>query len=169
MSLSFYYVATYNVQHPTVNKFVGGLFAVSESVMEFKIRSKLYHDYAEVTNAAHTDFDMKCDKMYSRNEIDTKDIRWVTAINPLCDPDIEQAAESFVTSDWETNCAGSIFFIEGEADDEEEDEDSDIFIEPHSWMFKYELYFVEDTMEVPVNGESAISPTAAGITTSTYH
>lgn len=166
MSLSFYYVVTYNLQHPTVKNYLSDFLGSCESAMEFKVRSKLYHDFVEATDAAHDDFDMKCDGLYpDRPE---QALQWVTAINPIFSQDVNTEEEPvFVTGDWQDNCAGSIFFMEVDEDDEDEEEEP--VFEPGSWLLKYEIFFAQDILEVPVNGEAAFSPTLAGCTTSSYH
>lgn len=162
MSISFYYVVTYNVQHPTVKKLLDklGMSAISGSLIELKSRSQLYHDYEQVSQAAHDDFDLKLKMMYDHDQKDQV-IRCISATNPMFDPDAENTA--YDQGEWDDWCAGSIFF--GEADDEEDEEEMPK--EPGSWMVKYELFYVEDAIEVLKNGELIYCPGAHN-TTITY-
>lgn len=171
MSISFYYVLTYNVQHPTVKRMIGGLIDVSESMLEFKVRSKLYHSFEESSEGAYHDFDLKSEILYTDEEVENKNIRWLTATNPAFEL---EDGESPQTDDWEPGVAGTIFFLEVDGPAPETDEDEELSDEEammmvsHSWMFKYELKYSMDAIENCVNGEAIFTPALSGITSS-YH
>jgi len=108
MSISFYYVVTFNVQHPTVKKMLDKLqfTAISDSLIELKTRSKLYLDYDQVSAAAHDDFDLKLTLLYNNDQKD-QIIRCISATNPMFDPDAEDM--EYEMGEWDEYCAGSIF------------------------------------------------------------
>lgn len=162
MSISFYYVVTFNVQHPTVKKFLDKLniSAICDSLIELKTRSKLYLDFEQASQSAHDDFDLKLKMMYDHDQKDQM-IRCISATNPMFDPDAEDTA--YDQGDWEEWCAGSIFF--GESDEDEEDDEMPM--EPGSWMIKYEIFYIEDAIEVMKNGEMIYCPGSHN-TTATY-
>lgn len=161
---SFYYVVTYNVQHPTVKKLLDtiGVSAIQNNIMNFQIRSKMYINFDDTCEAVHDDFELKMPAMYGPNH-EEQLIRMVNATNPMFNPDCENSSE---LDDWADDCAGSVFYAEAESDD-----DVDTAVEPNSWMFKYEIYFIEDITEWPRNGEATYSPPEIDYQSlsSTYH
>jgi hypothetical protein len=160
---SFYYVVTYNTQHRSIKSLLNklGISRLHDNLASFQVRSKMYISFDDAAVAVHQDFELKMPELYGTNH-ENQLIRMVNAVNPMFDANCEDSA---AVDDWTDDCAGSVFYAEAE------DEDTDILVEPSSWMFKYEIFFVEDITEWPKNGEGIYSPPDVDWhdLTSTYH
>lgn len=160
---SFYYVATYNVQHKTIKSLLDklGMSGIQGSMLNLQVRSKMYMTFDDACEAVHNDFELKMPAMYGHDH-EKQLIRMVSATNPMFNPDCEDSSE---LDNWTDDCAGSVFYAEAET------EDTDVVVEPNSWMMKYEVFFIEDITEWPRNGDSTYSPPEINWRnlSSTYH
>jgi hypothetical protein len=162
MSKNFYYVLTYNILHPRVRSLLerAKMFETTESMMDFKMRSKLYMSYKEAVKHAHDDINKKIPAVFpERKESDEKQpLKIIGLMNPKMIPTSSEIAqrifEKFGGSSefWDEKCCSTIFLTEAGANEEEDEL-------PTSWMFKYEVYFIEDPIELLKNGEYAFTPT----------
>lgn len=169
---NFYYVVSFNLTNPRVKTMLEQLkiTAMTGLVIDFKLRSKLFLSYSEATNAAHDDFKKKLEVIYP-DKLEHK-INSFAVANPAIlaqsSEMIEDLAEKFglkYLSGWDENCCSVLFFADN-PDDEEE-----INLDPNAWMFKYEILYTEDAIELSGNGDFVFSPMNVPHTqfTSTYH
>ena len=160
---NFYYVQSYNVMHPAIRTLLNGLGVISihDSLQELKIRSKHFLGFHEATTHAQNDFSKKVEKIWPKNDPDSKKggIKVLTIMNPkfaMQDALNEMIDERFGKQHarWDDDCVGTLFFC-----DAPESEDEDEF--PKTWMMKYEIFFEEDVIHLQrKNGEYAFDPAA---------
>jgi hypothetical protein len=178
---NYYFVLSYNMSEPRVHKLLDatGLSQISDSLIQLKARSKLYHTIEAAVDGAHNDFSLKLEAMYDEEE--NPAFTTITAINPKqLDPKIQTRVTTEFGEDgrWDDNCHASIFFCEVAPDsplDDMEDEELQQLTEeeisaidkPTTWQLKYEIYFTDDAIEVTSNGEYAF--TGPMVQTSSYH
>jgi hypothetical protein len=131
--------------------------------------------FNEASEAAQEDFSDKLEYLYID---DAKyHINFMLVMNPSFGPEAlhNQLINRFGSSAsiWEENCCGAIFFSESDSDDEDEDEEEieADYSPERDWMFKYEIYFSEDSIEFTKNGEYVFSPAQIShmSMTSSYH
>lgn len=160
---NFYYVLTPNVSHPHVKTLLDKIkiIELSDSMIDFKIRSKLYLSYTESVIHVHDDIKLKLSAIFPEIEEGQEKsafIKVVSLMNPhyaIMSEISQKLAEKFgnLNDHWDENCCSAIFLSEGEKDEEEDDI-------PKTWMFKYEIFYVEDPIEICKNGEYAFAPSA---------
>lgn len=171
---NFYYVMTFNLTNSRVKHMLErlGVFVMTDTMIDFKTRSKLFLSFSEATSHAHEDFEKKLKSLYTDDK--KHNIRHISVLNPsfaLPGSDFMAAlAERFggqSLSNWDDNCCSVLFF----ADLPEGDEGDEHAIDPNSWMVKYEVLFAEDAIELSGNGDFVFSPmqVASNNFTSTYH
>jgi len=109
-----------------------------------KTRSKHFLSLSEVIAHTHIDVEKKIEVIYGKGEHFVKQFMMM---NP------ELALGMAGVGSWDRNCISAVYFSEGSAEDDDMDEAL-----PLSWMFKYEIYFYDDTVDVMKNGEHHFSP-----------
>lgn len=161
---NFYYIQTYNIQHPGIRLLLSdlGVLGIHDSLSELKIRSKHFIGFHEATFRAHEDFDKKVTRIFPIPEGEKKieaGYKVITIMNPkFAVPDnmAEMIAERFGEQHgrWDDDCCGTMFFCDAPADENDDDF-------PKTWMMKYEIFFEEDNMHLTrKNGEYAFDPAA---------
>lgn len=144
--------------------------ALTGVMIDFKLRSRLFLSYSEASNAAHEDFNSKAEIIYPDKQEHL--VSQFSVANPIIldqnSDVIEAMAEKFggkYLSNWDDNCCSVIFFADNPESDDE------INLDPNSWMFKYEILFSEDAIELSGNGDFVFSPmnVAHSQFTSSYH
>lgn len=149
--------------------------SIDESMVDFKIRSKLYLTQLEAMVAVEHDFEKKVKVLFpeAATEKDAyQRIKVVSVSNPMLmmreNPDlIANVIEKYGQSPlgWDEDCEVSIYYTEIDPDDDEDEM-------PNTWMFKYEVYVIEDEMKLtikPKNGDYIFKNVATYGMTSTYH
>lgn len=111
-------------------------------LVEFKFRSKLYSSYSETVSGAEYDLSCRIEVLYEEDA--QLNVQEMVIVNPefAVTPDvaIENAKELGMHSGhWDPTCAAAIFFVDEEY--------------PTDWLLKYEVYFMEDGIEIPKNGD----------------
>lgn len=139
-------------------------------MIDFKLRSKLYLSYSEAKNGAIDDFDKKLEAIFPDKE--EHQVSQFSVANPAIlgqsNDLMQELANKYggnFLSDWDENCCSVIFFADNpDGDDETE-------LSPNSWMFKYEVMFTEDAIELSGNGDFVFSPINVphNSFTSSYH
>lgn len=156
---NFYYVLTYNIHHPKVNSILhrNAILETTESLIDFKIRSKLYVSYKESVERIHDDISKKIPAIFPNHKKgEQHPLKVINLMNPAFAIGSEMSEKLFekygaVEDYWDDKCCSSIFLSEAsEYEDESE--------MPAVWMFKYEIFFVEDAIEISKNGEYAFHP-----------
>lgn len=172
MSRNYYFVVTYNVRHPTVMGLLDRIKMkqLDKSMVDFKIRSKLYMKFEEVVDAVNEDFESKLEMLYPKKTSKQRHekIKLITIANPLkMMQDNPEALAAIIekfghtAGGWDEDCEITFFFTE----DEYEDEDV-----PSTWMFKFEVYHIDDEISLSLkNGERIFRNIATAGVTSTYH
>lgn len=132
------------------------------SIVDLKMRSKLFLSYSEACLQAINDFTKKLPGFYPGSE-DEHSITRIQLINPSfsATPEVLLMQKgSNLIKEWDANCASTIFFFERNLEEdagEEEGEESLKITEP--WILKYEIRFTEDAIETTKNGEHLFIPT----------
>lgn len=141
---NFYYVCSFNLHSPVIKQYLEDTCLLIEPGMlvDFKFRSKLFSTYSETVKGAEFDFSLRLEVLYDPEvEIGIKETVVVNptyAVNPQAA--IQTAQEINVHNEsWDDSCAASLFFFDEDLTNE--------------WLLKYEVYFVEDGIEVTKNGE----------------
>lgn len=173
---NFYFIVSYNVYHPTVLNMLKNikLKDLDESMVDFKIRSKLYMKFEETMVAINADFDRKVEALWpgeDKEKARKTHVLSYAVSNPVHmvqeNPEFfAQIMEKFgqKPTGWDEECDVTIFFAEGDATDEENEM-------PSTWMFKYELYHLEDAIALNAkkNGEYIFKNVATHGMSSRYH
>jgi len=128
-------------------------------MLDFKIRSRLFRSFTEAKHSAQEDFDRKLPVLYTEGDAR---IRTVTVMNPAF-VIIGSAVIDGTAGLWDSNCCGAVFFCEDKVDEVVDENDELDHSVPSSWMFKYEIFFSDDAIEISKNGEYAFQDL------STYH
>lgn len=160
---NFYYVQTYNVQHPGIRAMLDklGVLGIHDSLSELKVRSKHFLGFHETTVHAHEDFEKKLSRIFPAEEDEKIEVGYkvITIMNPkfaIPDQLADMIADRFGEqhNKWDDDCCGTMFFCDAPAD-----EDDDAFSK--TWMLKYEVFFEEDTIQLMrKNGDYAFDPVA---------
>ena len=169
---NFYYVTTFNLHNPVVKTMLNkqGITSMTGMIVDFKLRSKLFLSFTEATLAANDDFNNKLEAVYPDKE--EHNISQFSVANPAIlsrnNEMITKMAEKFggkSLEDWDSNCCSVVFFVDNP------EQDDDINLDPNSWMFKYEIFFTEDAIELSGNGDFVFSKMNVPHTEfrSTYH
>ena len=169
---NFYYITTFNLTNPIVKAMLSkqGIITMTGFVVDFKLRSKLFLSFTEATIAANVDFDNKLSIIYPDKK--EHNISHFSVANPAILPNNDQLAEAMAEKfsgrrggKWDNNCCSVIFFADNP------DVDENINLQVNSWMFKYEIYFTEDAIELSTNGDYIFSQMNLPRTqfNSTYH
>lgn len=155
---NFYYIQSYNLGNAHTSKLIDlmGLFDISDSVAEVKIKSKYFTDFNEATMFINKDFYKKADLIFDDDQ--THVIKAIMVMNPLLAEHNEtdaKIAKAF-NQCWEDSCCGTFFFCETEQDDIDKND-----LVPDSWLIKYEIYFANDEIDlVDKNGEYMFAPSS---------
>jgi hypothetical protein len=170
---NFYYVVSFNLTNPLIKTMLHAqnIAAVTGSIMDFKLRSKLFLSYSETVFAVNEDFNDKLKIIYP-DSVD-HNINLFSVTNPSILPPTADAmdiinhklAQKFYQTNWDDNCTSVLFFADNSEDDEEMNGDL------NSWLLKYEIFFIEDAIEISKNGNYLFSTMNVPQTefTSTYH
>lgn len=160
---NFYYVQTYNMQHPSIRAMLDklGVLGIHDSLSELKVRSKHFLGFHETTAHAHEDFEKKLSRIFpvEPGQKIEAGYKVITIMNPkfaIPDQLSEMIAERFGEqhNHWDDDCCGMMFFCDAPAE-----EDDDEF--PRTWMLKYEVFFEEDSIQLMrKNGDHAFDPAA---------
>lgn len=164
---NFYYVVSLNLTNPIIKTMLetSGVTKMTGMVVDFKLRSKLFMSYSESINAITEDFKKKILSIYGI--IDEQYISKFIVMNPLIfHPDhaeVNVIDGNYYT--WDENCFSVIFYVDNPEGDDE------LPITANSWMFKYEIFFTEDAIELSRNGDHIFSSMDIPITelSSSYH
>ena len=158
---NYYYVLSLNLTNQRIKSFIerSGIKTFNESIVDFKMRSQLYMSYGDAQSHAYDDFDKKLKVLYDDKEEHC--IKSVSVINPkyaLPSEGLLQAmANSFSQGNWADECCNVLFFADVASEESE--------ITPNAWMLKYEILFSDDAIELPSNGDFAVTNNS----TSSYH
>jgi len=155
---NYYYVVSLNMTNPIVKSMLDKQGLSSVTMVDFKMRSKLFMSYQETLNAALADFDNKLTKLYVKKG--EHFIGSFTLSNPaVLTPESDVMAAMIAKfggnylNDWDENCASVIFFAENPDGDGEK-----AVLNATSWMVKYEVLFTDDAIELTGNGDFAFEP-----------
>ena len=133
-----------------------------QSLVDFRVRSKLFLGLNETSLAAQEDFEKRLEFLYPADE--TYALNFIQVTNPSFGEATLQDQQDLAYCEWEESCCSAIFFSE---DDEGNDNiETQENIEMPSgyevplveWMFKYELHMCKDAIEYTRNGEYVFSP-----------
>lgn len=169
---NYYYVVSFNLTNPRVKSMLDRqkITAMTGFMIDFKLRSKLFISFSETTLAAYDDFQKKLALIYPDKQ--EHHVSQFSIANPAVfstDGDLIQSlAEKFggkYLNNWDENCSSVIFFADNP------DAVDDVSLNPNSWMFKYEIFFSEDAIELSGNGDFVFSQMNVPYTqfNSTYH
>ena len=172
---NFYFVTTLNLTNIQVKSMLErqGVFSMVDTMIDFKLRSKLFMSYSEANAGAIEDFDKKLKLIFTDKEV--HEINHFSVINPAFASQSADAMEELIRrlgskamGEWDENCCNVLFFA---ANSQVREPNQDSKIDPNSWMFKYEIFYTEDAMELSGNGDIIFSEMNVPHTefTSTYH
>jgi len=170
---NFYYVTSINVSNSRVKSMIERMKLVNMmgTMIDVKLRSKLFMSYTETMNDVNADFEKKKEAIYPGEK--EPNLFSFSVPNPA----IIQHPNDFMATmmqqlnspvnNWDDNCCNVMFFV----DDPIIDEDGGADLAPNAWMFKYEIFFTEDAIELSGNGDFIFSQANVARTafTSTYH
>lgn len=147
------------------------IIEMSRGIVDLKVRSKIYRSFSEAVQASHTDFHSKMSFLYEKEK---QQVESTTVMNPTFMGNSVALLEVAATygpqaTVWDENCCAAIFMSEKRfVEDQPREEENEL---PPTMMFKYEVMFTEDAIELTRNGDFVISP--ANIPShnynSTYH
>lgn len=151
---------TYNINHPKVNALLerSKMLENTESMIDFKMRSKLYLNYKEAINHINLDISKKIPAIFPNSVKGEKHpLKIISLMNPAFTVMSELAQKLFeqfgpAEQHWDEKCCSAMFLTEGSEDESDDD------VLPQTWMFKYETFYVEDLIELVKNGEYAFNP-----------
>ena len=157
---NYYFVASFNVSNPIVKAAFMRQKLFSDNIVALKFRSRPYNTFSEASISCHKDFQ---DKLPGLFEEENSTFKCINVFNPDCLEDefaidriIDDIAnDNHLNYGWDENCCSVLFFNEDNGIDEETD--------PNAWMIKYEVLFYEDGIEHTSNGEYAIIPHPANM------
>lgn len=171
---NFYYVVSFNLTNPRVKTMLARqkVTDMTGTMIDFKLRSKLFLTYPDAVTGVHEDFDKKLQVIYDDKE--EHQVNQFSVANPLIlgvDPEMmatlsEKYGGNFL-NDWDETCCSVMFF----ADNPDEESEIVTHPNPNAWMFKYEIMFMEDAIELSGNGDFVFSPINVphNSFTSSYH
>jgi hypothetical protein len=156
---NFYYVLTFNLSNKLIKKYLEEFISINDSLVDFKVRSKLFLNFDETIEHVNLDFDKKANLILGSDEALFK---IASVINPAyASPEVmEDMIDEFgveAAEAWDKHCYGIEFFLE------------DVIVDQNSWMCKYEIFGTTDGIELSGNGDFVISAMQVQPYTSTYH
>ena len=167
---NFYYAITFNLDNEKVKRGLKklGVLDISESLVAFKTRSKFFMDYSSVKSEIDSDFIKKSKVFYSEEELKTAILGEISIKNPAYNSNSEQVLSHIskfgnaANSNWNDNCYSCSFFAERDCHGE---------VSLNSWLFKYEVFVVEDSIDDSKNGDYVFSKLNSELifSNSTYH
>lgn len=164
---NFYYVLSFNLTNQKIKTMLYNkkMSNITDSMVDFKLRSKLFFSYTDALSAATDDCHNKLDDIYEDKS--EHNISVFSISNPsLMDPNsqIEDFLHNTHIKAWDENCASVLFFSDNK------DEPSEVNINLNELMLKYEIFFSEDAMELPGNGDFIFMMNSHQLNAkSTYH
>jgi len=157
---NYYYVVSINMTNERIQSMLErtGLAAMMDTMIDFKLRSRLFMSYKDALTAANGDFEKKCPGVYPG--VEDPNYFSLSVPNPelVSQPNNLMAAIAAqlntTNNNWDPHCCNVLFFTDEPIIDEDE-ETAQLSI--NSWMFKYEIYYTEDAIELAGNGDYVFS------------
>ena len=168
---NFYFVTSLNLINPKIKTLLSNISIITNNTIDFKLRSRLYLSYSEAINASVKDFNDKLHLLYTDDK--EHQVSSFSVSNPEIFPSNESNLELLgkfgdkYLDGWDDNCCSVVFY----ADIQNISETDKIIPMYESWMFKYEIFYSEDSIELSGNGDFIFSQinVARSEFTSTYH
>lgn len=155
---NYYYVVTLNMTNQRVVSMLDrlGISAMMDTMIDFKLRSRLFMSYKDALAAAKGDFEKKKPAVYPEEE----DPNYFSISVPNPDMVSQQTnimaaiAAQLNSNNWDPSCCNVLFFADEPIIDED---DGTTKFGLNSWMFKYEINVTNDAIELAGNGDHVFS------------
>jgi len=149
---NYYYVVSFNLNHPLIKDSLGSMGLIGKSMIEIKTRSKLFMVLNHIIPDIHDDFGSKL-KFIFKDE-NEHPIQGVSLLNPIHADGTNSVQFVGGSRQWSENCHGSMIFVD-RSNDFNENEDQSLNLD--NWLIKYDIFFTTDAIEISHNSEYVIN------------